>query len=572
MVHGASCALWQSGCVTLDYTRWFAEPMRHLGDDDPALRQIFAPVEGADSLPIGVTAQFLDHAPDYHARYANVAHFRVLIDDALATLDPPLAPRTILDIGSGSGNSVIPLLERFRDAFVVATDISAPLLAILRDELAARPDCTGRYALVRLDADHARYRAGAFDLIVGAAILHHVLDPDHIVDDCEAALRPGGAAIFFEPFELGHALLHLAYRDILAEATRRDDRAPGFAMLRQLAEDYAARAAVDAVDALDDKWMFTRGFFEQAAKRRAWSECRIYATHDTEAPLTHQTRVNLRLGMGLEPSTLPDWAWLRLGEHERALSSGARREAMFEGAVVLRRSSVERLTPVCAGWWFDRQAPGQGYFVEKDGDNGRIVCCVYDVDGRPVWHAGLASALRGAMMSTTTAFALSDPPGAEARGHELALDFVGEDTALLRWTGMERRLALQHPGSPGWAASSASALGGCWIEDDDRPAIATAIEYLDHHVFAALLTSDGWCIASATRRGPDHYAGEWLRFTGGQTIDGPYRAPGPPERLGDARLWWTASGRLLIETPDAHQHVMRRWTTPAASSNHPKNV
>ena len=221
--------------------RCFVDPLTDLGARDPALRGIYA-AGALDAAPSGVTAQFLEHAADYAERYGNVAHFRVMLDDALARLDPPPAPRMILDIGSGSGNSVIPLLDRFPDAIVVATDISAPLLAILRDHLATDPRYAGRCALVCVDACAARYRPQSFDLAVGAAILHHVLEPLRVIESCERALRPGGAAIFFEPFEMGHAVLQLAYRDILDEAARRGEAGAGFAMLRQLHGDYVDAA------------------------------------------------------------------------------------------------------------------------------------------------------------------------------------------------------------------------------------------------------------------------------------------------------------------------------------------
>ena len=207
--------------MTVDLQSLFAEPLVDLGEDDASLRGIFTPRSERGAEKRGVTDQFLENAADYHARYANVDHFRMLISNALATLKPPITPRTILDIGSGSGNSVIPLLDRFPDAFVVATDISPQLLAILRDHLAARPEYHGRFALVCMDASNDRYRVGAFDLAVGAAILHHVIEPMRVVSACGRALGAGGAAIFFEPFEMGHAVLSLVYRDIIAEADRK---------------------------------------------------------------------------------------------------------------------------------------------------------------------------------------------------------------------------------------------------------------------------------------------------------------------------------------------------------------
>lgn len=556
--------MWHSGRVNQDYARWFAEPLCHLGDTQPALNGILAPVTARPGAPRGVTAQFLENAADYHHRYANVAHFRVLLDDALATLDPPIEPQTILDIGSGSGNSVIPLLDRFPHAFVVATDISAQLLAILRDQLAARADYAGRYALVNVDAADARYRRGAFDLAVGAAILHHVMDPAAILDACQDALRRGGAAIFFEPFEIGHALLHLAYGDIVAEAERRGDSSAGIAMLRRLAADYAVRAGErDArrLEDLDDKWIFTRGFFEEAARHGRWSECRVYAIHGTDAPLTDETRVNLRLGMDVDRSGLPSWAWQRLADYERAFSPAARRELMLEGAVVMRTATGMPSTAASrAGWWLSEAQPGQGFFVELHDAGARVVCCVYDAEGRPVWHAA-GPAPRDASVFTATTRPFEFPGGeAGACGEslDLTLRFVATDRAQMRWGGTTRALTLQHAGSPGWSGGAASALGGCWIEDHERPSLAAVVEYLDHRVFVALLTHEAWCVTSATRRGPDHYAGQWLRFTGGQTIDGPYRAPREPEALGDARLVWTPTDRLLLELPGGRQRVLRK--------------
>lgn len=551
-----------SGVSEHHYARWFAETLRHLGDEQPALHGILAPL-ATSGTPRGVTAQFLENAADYHARYANVGHFRVLLDDALATLDPPLTPRTILDIGSGAGNSVLPLLDRYPDAFIVATDVSAPLLAILRDELAAHPRYAGRFALVNVDAAHARYRAGAFDLAVGAAILHHVMDPAAVVDACHEALRPGGAAIFFEPFELGHAVLHIAYAAIVVEAEQRGNASPGIEMLRRLAADYAARTGARdraGLEALDDKWMFTRSFFEDALRRGRWAECRVYPIHGSEAPLTEETRVNLKLGMGVEPAALPQWAWERLAQCERAFSPAARHELMFEGAVVLRTSAATPARATRAGWWFNAAEPGQGFFVEIDGDSARVVCCVYGDDGEPVWHAGGPAPLRDDTLATPTRAGVfpGDVATDPAPSRALTLRFLAPDRASLLWDERERPLTLQHAHSPGWNGASAGALGGCWIEDDDAPALAALVEHLDHRVFVALLSRREWCVASATRRSADCYAGQWLRFRGGQTMAGPYRSPGEPARLGEARLLWTSTGRLLVGLPGGRQRVLRK--------------
>jgi ubiquinone/menaquinone biosynthesis C-methylase UbiE len=323
----------------VDLTQLFAVPTHHLGAKNPALQGIFSP-EGETGDTTGVTDQFLANAAEYHRRYSDVGHFRHLIDRAVDALDVR-DPALILDIGSGSGNSVIPMLDRFPRAFVLATDISPQLLAILRDYLEAKPQYTGRYALVCMDATHDPYRPGVFDLAVGAAILHHLIEPQRVVKVCERALKPGGAAIFFEPFEPGLGLMRIAYREILAEASRRGESSPGIEHLVRVATDYDARSR-DKSDPifrrLDDKWMFTRGLFESATSNAAWNGARFEPVNPGPQPLTDQTRTNIRLGIGADESALPAWAWTMLREYETTFSPAAQRELMLEGIVMLRRS------------------------------------------------------------------------------------------------------------------------------------------------------------------------------------------------------------------------------------------
>jgi SAM-dependent methyltransferase len=544
----------------------FTVPLRDLGEETPAWRGILTPVDAPREAPAGVTAQFLEHAADYHERYANVAHFRTVLDDAFARLERPPAPRTILDIGSGSGNSVIPLLDRFPDAFVVATDISAPLLAILRDHLAANDRYRGRFALVAVDAVDAPLRPASYDLAVGAAILHHVLAPERVVDACRVALRGGGIAVFLEPFEMGHAVLSLAYAGIVDEARRRGENGPGLEMVRTLLVDYEARRRPrddPRFLEMDDKWMFTRGFFEEAARRGRWAECLVHAIHGADAPLTEQTRVNLKLGGGLAPSALPAWAWDRLADCEQAFSPAARRDLTFECAVVMRAWPGDGTAGAArAGWWFDPDAPGRGVFVVDDDRTATVVCCHYDVDGGPAWHiagpaAWQAGEMRAVARPQSEGVALA---GAADGGDLLTLRFSSPDRATLTWTDERIALVPQHPDSASWNGGAGGERGGRWIEDRAAPGLGLVVEALDGRVFAALLAPDGWCVAVAAERRADVCAGEWMRFSGGQSRGAAYRPPGPPEVLGEARFTWTDADRLVVQLPDGRHAVLRRVT------------
>ena len=325
----------------MDPRNCFLEPLVDLGADDPAFAGIWTPTSAKGAAKVGVTAQFLDDAAEYHRRYLDVGYWALQLDEALAAAGPIAPPRTIIDIGSGSGNSVLPLADRFPDARILATDISPQLLAILRDCLRARPEGTARFGLVCVDAAAARYRPGVADLAVGAAILHHLLDPARALAACHEALRPGGLAIFFEPFEAGNAILKLTYQRILERASAAERSEAGMRMVAKIAADYAVRSRppTDPIfDQIDDKWMFTRTYFQRIGREQGWADVTTYGLNIDATPLRKQAVVQLKLGAQLPPSALPDWAWAVIDETDAGLSTDLKREWTTEGAVLLRKA------------------------------------------------------------------------------------------------------------------------------------------------------------------------------------------------------------------------------------------
>jgi ubiquinone/menaquinone biosynthesis C-methylase UbiE len=317
----------------------FDVPLVDLGSEDPRLAGILAPRDAPRVPAPGVTAQFLENAGDYHRRYFDTSYWSLVLAPAFEAIGLAEPPRTILDVGSGSGNSVIPVADRFPEARIVATDVSAPLLAILRDFLKARPD-RERFTLVCVDATEARYRPGVVDLAVGAAILHHLLEPERVLERCLAALSPGGWAMFFEPFEAGNVILKIAYQRILAQASPQERESPAMKMLARLVNDYRTRTRPRSdpiYRELDDKWMFTRTYFERLGLEQGWAEVITYALHVDPHGLRKQAEVHLRLGAGLPPEALPAWAWTILDEMDAEMSDDLRGELAQEAAILLRK-------------------------------------------------------------------------------------------------------------------------------------------------------------------------------------------------------------------------------------------
>jgi len=533
----------------------FSEALDDLGSYDAAYTGILAPASARGAAKRGVTAQFLENAAHYHQAYTSHAHFSALIGNALASLSDPLHARVILDVGSGSGNTIFPLIERFPDAFIVATDISAQLLAILRDELERRGH-RERVALVCMDATTDPYASSAFDLVVGAAVLHHVIEPDRVLRACEKALRPHGAAIFFEPFEPGQGLLNLAYEQILGEAQRRSDTSPGMIMLRQLCEDHAARMNPgERLEALDDKWMFTRTWFEAVARNGDWVECRIVPLHGDDTPLVEQTRTNLRLVEPRIARELPDWAWAIIEHCDASFTPAAKRDMPLEAAIVLRRGGFAvRNAPLAtrfSGWWWNPAEAGRGFFIETRHDVLRIAACAYDDSGRPVWQATRGERFADDLVLHTD------------RGDAARVHFRDDGNATLDWAGALVPIVPQHHEVAAFRGTAWDNLTGWWIDETNASGCAVVVENLDERVVAALLAEREWCITVADRVLGRTYAGQWLRFSDGQSMTSAYRAPAAPLPIGASRLSWLDVDTLIVTHPDGRRTLMRRLATSA---------
>lgn len=336
-----------------DVQRFFDVRLRDLGEITPGMEGILIPETEVGAVPVGVTGQFLEDADSYHERFTDLDRFQALISSALGRLEVPEGELWVLDLGSGSGNSVLPCLDLLPDCRVVAIDISPDLLRILRDHVDAEPGTRGRVAPVCMSATSNLFTPGGFQLSVGAAILHHLIDPGAAIEAVGGALEQGASALFFEPLEGGHGMLRLAYTQILEEREARRSRswrkprdereqeAAAFAVLRSMVAEFELRTGRDKSSPIyreiDDKWLFTRADFEGFADRGGFSQVRIDPLSDHPDPYTRHTRAILRLAKGLEPEALPQWAWDRIAGYEAAFSEQQKRDLLIEGCITLTK-------------------------------------------------------------------------------------------------------------------------------------------------------------------------------------------------------------------------------------------
>lgn len=340
-------------------------PLSDLGTERPEWRGILSPVYGSELIRSFIQQQFLANAAHYAKQYQNTEYWKHLLQLSQRHYQITEQSPLILDIGSGAGNTVFPLLELHPEARIVASDLSAPLLGILKDYL-EQHEHGRRCRLMQLNAEELIFEPNQFDLIVGGAILHHLFTPQKTLAESYRVLKPGGVAVFVEPFELGNQVLALIFKQLIdinghplrgvgikaalrrwiqsAWSRHRQLEPAVLQLLHAVCIDTDARKGFDKsaprFQTMDDKWLFTRTWFEQEGYRAGFRQVHVAAVNpseDNQAPFTRQTAALLRLVLQEDLQVLPEWARQHLAQADAQFSREIIPELIIEGVVVMQK-------------------------------------------------------------------------------------------------------------------------------------------------------------------------------------------------------------------------------------------
>ncbi len=100
-----------------------------------------------------------------------------------------------LEIGAGSGAMTAQLLAMFPRLRMVATDYDADMVDTARETVAPFKD---RASVERADAADLPFADGRFDLVLSAAMLHHVVAWEKALSEAVRVLRPGGRVLGYD--------------------------------------------------------------------------------------------------------------------------------------------------------------------------------------------------------------------------------------------------------------------------------------------------------------------------------------------------------------------------------------
>jgi SAM-dependent methyltransferase len=124
--------------------------------------------------------------------------------------------RRALEIGAGTGYFSLNLLQAGVVQEATCTDISPGMVSVL----GANAERLGlRVKTARADAESLPFADGAFDLVLGHAVLHHLPDLERAFAEFHRVLQPGGRIVFAgEPSRFGDRLAAIPKRSANAVA------------------------------------------------------------------------------------------------------------------------------------------------------------------------------------------------------------------------------------------------------------------------------------------------------------------------------------------------------------------
>ncbi len=148
----------------------------------------------ADTTTAAAKARFWNRVARKYAAdpIADMAGYEATLRRVQALLSPD---HSVLEIGCGTGNTALRLAPSTRR--MLATDVSAEMIAIAREKLASQPQPKLRFGVA--DAETTAPGGARHDAVLAFNVLHLVSDLDLALQTILPMLRPGGLVISKTP-------------------------------------------------------------------------------------------------------------------------------------------------------------------------------------------------------------------------------------------------------------------------------------------------------------------------------------------------------------------------------------
>ncbi len=199
-----------------------------------------------------------------------------------------LPARLALEIGCGTGVHTRGWLHQEMAQFILATDISPEMLVE-----AVKGTPSDRVAFFVCDVHDLNLANESVDVVAGGSILHHLLDVRLCLREIVRVLKPGGCALFMEPFYAGNRMLGFMMRFLLGEMRRHGRHRPSrLAAFDALVDSWMGnieyrhqhRTAPEKLETYDDKHLFIRDDLRRIGRDTGFREVEIASVYEDFSP------------------------------------------------------------------------------------------------------------------------------------------------------------------------------------------------------------------------------------------------------------------------------------------------
>ena len=211
---------------------------------------------------------FDSESSHYDAQFGlSVEHARARVRHIFQHTQRPIQFGEALDMGCGTGNLSAALVLEAAASTCIGLDISPGMVQVAQAKTRGIAGCSFRVG----SATDLPFQDEKFDLCVGDAFLHHILDIEACLREVFRVLKPGGVATFNEPNAHGYAFLEFVLQTIQLGRGAHDDALDSYlhalCFMRENQGDLVALAAYP----LPDKHVFSAERIGAAAAATGFS-------------------------------------------------------------------------------------------------------------------------------------------------------------------------------------------------------------------------------------------------------------------------------------------------------------
>ncbi len=225
-----------------------------------------------------------------------------------------------------------------------------------------------------------------------------------------------------------------------------------------------------------------------------------------------------------------------------------------------------------SGWWWSPSEPGRGLIIERSGGQMFVAFVGYAADGRADWqvssgemrcHTDYSGTLQAYAGGQSLQGDYRAPTSLGSVG-PIEIRFTANGAAEMTLPNGET-VAIERHALPSSASQGAFSPQAGWWWNPGEPGRGFGIELQNGTlmVTGAMYDADGnatWYMSSGGMTAEHLYQGSWVRFGGGQTLDGDWRAAGVVDaNAGALSLQFSDESNAMMTLPNGRQIALTRF-------------